>query len=171
MLNKKISSLLLAIGLGLGFGFSLNTGAENPAINPEVLTIFKCENEEQLKGLFTSVGCVGIVNKSLKDLQPNFSDSQVFNLCVHFSDYYDALRATAAKNEEFTNFQQRDAIITEVTKVVTENKKFKKQLDKIINSKTKHSSFDGNTTSSFINGRSVRGKIRRHPDGQTSGSW
>ena len=133
MFIKKFLSLALAIGLA--FGFSLNTGAANQ----DVLNIFNCKNEGELKELFTNVGCVEIVNKSFEDLQPNLKlNSNVLNLCEHLSSYRNVLRVTAAKNERFTDSQQRDAIINEVTKVITENKQFKKQLDKIINGKTTH---------------------------------
>ena len=141
MFTKKFLSLLLAAGLA--FGFSLNAGATVAVVSQEVLKIFNCENEKELEENFGIAGCVGDINNSLKKLQPLFKlNLKVCNLCKNFSNYCNVLHTSAAKDGKFTNFQQRDAIITEITQVITENEKFKKQLDRIINSKTKHLSRD-----------------------------
>ena len=138
MLTKKFLSLLLAAGLA--FGFSLNAGAV-VVVNQEVLKIFNFENEKELEKSFTIVSCVKVMNGYFKDLGFLFKlNSKVVNLCKDFSNYCNMLCASANKNGEFTDFQQRDAIITEITQVITENENFKKQLDKIINGKTKHES-------------------------------
>ena len=138
MFTKKFLSLLLAAGLV--FGFSLNAGAV-AVVNQDVLKIFNFENEKELEENFGIAGCVGDINNSLKKLQPLFKlNLKVSSLSRNVSNYYDKLCVSAAKNEKFTNFQQRDAIITEITQVITENETFKKQLDRIINGKTKHES-------------------------------
>ena len=148
MFTKKFLSLLLAAGLA--FGFSLNAGATVAVVSQEVLKIFNCENEKELEENFGIAGCVGDINNSLKKLQPLFKlNLKVCNLCKNFSNYCNVLHTSAAKDGKFTNFQQRDAIITEITQVITENETFKKQLDRIINGKTKHESLQyiGNGTS------------------------
>ena len=138
MLAKKFLSLLLAAGLA--FGFSLNAGAV-AVVNQDVLKIFNFENEKELEKSFTIVSCVKVMNGYFKDLGFLFKlNSKVVNLCKDFSNYYNMLCASANKNEKFTDFEQRDAIITEVTKVITEDTQFTEQLNRIINGKTKHES-------------------------------
>ena len=157
MFTKKFISLLLAVGLA--FGFSLNAGAV-VVVNQDVLEIFYCNDSKELEDKFATPACVGIVNNYFKKLQPLFKlNLKVCNLCKNFSNYSDVLHTSAAKDGKFTDFQQRDAIITEVTQVITENETFKEQLNRIINGKTKHNS---------ITGRSVRGKSRRRPGGYGS---
>lgn len=158
MFTKKFLSLLLAAGLA--FGFSLNAGAVAD-VNQDVLEIFYCNDSKELEDKFATPACVGIVNNYFKKLQPLFKlNLKVCNLCKNFSNYCDVLHTSAAKDEKFTDFKQRDAIITEVTQVITENETFKKQLNRIINGKTKHNS---------ITSRSVRRRFRCHPDGDSSG--
>ena len=136
MLSKKILSFSLAVGLA--FGISLNAGAVT-VVSQDILKIFDCESEEELKESFTTVGCVGVVNRSLEQLHPQFESNQdVSELCTIFSFYYDVLRANAAKNTPFTAFEQRDAIIERVANVLITNDRFMKQFDRIINGKTKH---------------------------------
>ena len=150
MLIKKFLSLLLAAGLA--FGFSLNAGAV-VVVNQEVLKIFNFENEKELKESFTIEGCVKVMNDYFKDLKFLFKlNSKVLNLCEHFSNYYNMLCASANKNEKFTDFEQRDAIITEVTKVITEDTQFTEQLNRIINGKTKHGSIIGISSNIRRNG-------------------
>ena len=133
MLTKKFLSLLLAAGLA--FGFSLNAGAV-AVVNQDVLKIFNFENEKELEESFELTGYVKFVDDSLKklpdDCKSNFSVRVLLN-CV--SGYSDKLTSG-----QLVSSQERDNVITEVTKVITENENFKKQLDKIINGKTKHES-------------------------------
>ena len=156
MFTKKFLSLVLATGLAIGF--SLNAGALS-VVDQDVLKIFNCENEEELKESFSTAAGVGIVNKSLKDVQSKFkANSKVCELCECSLNYYNVLRTSAAKSEDSADFKERDNVIIKVAELIKENREFKeqfkKQLDKLINGKTKHVS---------IASRSVRGKSRRHP--------
>lgn len=146
MFTKKFLSLLLAVGLA--FSFSLNAGAV-AVVNQEVLKIFNCRDEKDLEKSFEITGYVKYMDSSLKkelsdDCKSNYPVKVLLD-CI--SDYSNKLISG-----QHVSSQERDDVITEITKVVTGNEQFKEQLDRIINGKTKHNS---------INNKAPN-KVRRH---------
>lgn len=144
MLSKKILSLLLVANLACGF--SLSAGAV-AVVSQDVLEIFNCSNGKELKDSFKSPGYLEFVNNYLGKLPDDLKlASDVSELRIHVSDYQNNLING--------NYVLPDAIITEFTNVIANNKNFRSEFDEIIHGRTKHLSKD-------VNSRSARNKVKR----------
>ena len=157
MFTKKFLLLLLAVGLA--FGFSLNAGAV-VVVNQEVLKVFNCENENELKDTLKLPACVKIVAKRFdklpREIQSSSDVLKLHNQFIEFSKTVHSVSSVTDKSSDnYKEYKtQRDKVINNFATVIRNNGLFKNEFSKIIT---------GEINRLSLNDRSVRGKSRRHP--------